>query len=92
MHALAPALQSELEASVVVINRPGANEAIAGAALARSRNDGYTLMLADVALLLNSAVHSTSPGYDVEKDFTYQPDRLGTASAVRLRLRQQGSG
>jgi len=70
VRALAPALQRELGASIVVVNRPGANTAIAATALARSRNDGHTLMLADVALLLNAVIRSTSPGYDVEKDFT----------------------
>lgn len=71
VRSLAPFLQKELGASIVVVNRAGANTAIAGAALSHSRNDGHTLMLADVALLLNSAVRSNSPGYDVEKDFTH---------------------
>jgi len=70
VRALAPTLQRELGVSIVVVNRPGANTAIAGTALARSRNDGHTLMLADVALLLNTVIRNTSPGYDVEKDFT----------------------
>jgi tripartite-type tricarboxylate transporter receptor subunit TctC len=71
VRAMQPVLQSELGASIVVINRPGANGAIAGAAVARSQNDGYTLILADVALLLNSVIRSASPGYDAEKDFTH---------------------
>jgi tripartite-type tricarboxylate transporter receptor subunit TctC len=79
--ALAQPLQQELGASVVVINRAGANTAIAATQLAASRNDGHTLMLADVALLLNSAVKTTSPGYNAEKDF--QPISLvGSAPLV----------
>lgn len=71
VRALAPFLQKELGASIVVVNRAGANTAIAGTHLSRAPADGYTLMLADVALLLNAAVRSSSPGYDVEKDFTH---------------------
>lgn len=70
VRAMAPSLQKELGVSIVVVNRAGANTAIAAMQLARSANDGYTLMLADVALLLNSAVRTASPGYDAEKDFT----------------------
>ncbi len=67
---LAPALQTELGGSMVVLNRPGANTAIAAGQLARSPADGHSIMLADAALLLNVAVKATSPGYDLDKDFT----------------------
>lgn len=70
VRALAPQLQKQLGASIVVINRAGANTAIAATQLARSAPDGYTIMLADVALVLNAAVRRTSPGYDVAKDFS----------------------
>jgi tripartite-type tricarboxylate transporter receptor subunit TctC len=81
VRSLAPFLQKELGASIVVVNRAGANTAIAGAALSHTRNDGYTIMLADVALLLNSAVRDRSPGYDVEKDFTHV-SLIGSAPLV----------
>jgi tripartite-type tricarboxylate transporter receptor subunit TctC len=82
VRAMAQPLQKELGgATIVVINRPGANTAIAAAQLAKSRPDGYTLMLADVALLLNAAVKPTSPGYDADKDF--QPiNMVGSAPLV----------
>lgn len=67
--AIAEPLQQALGQSVVIINRAGGNTAIAGAQLARSRNDGHHLLLADVALLLNAAIRTTSPGYNPETDF-----------------------
>lgn len=80
---LAEPLQQSLGQSVVVINRAGGNTAIAGAQLARSRNDGYQLMLADVALLLNAAIRTTSPGYNPEQDF--QPvSMVGSGPMVLL--------
>lgn len=67
--ALAPHLQAELGATIIVSNRGGANSAIAAAYLARASNDGYSFMLADVALLLNAALHAKSLSYDPEKDY-----------------------
>jgi tripartite-type tricarboxylate transporter receptor subunit TctC len=67
---LAPYLQQELDATIVVSNRGGANTAIAATYLARAPRDGYTLMLADVALILNVAEHGTAAGYDPLKDYT----------------------
>lgn len=79
--SLAPYLQEELGATVVVSNRSGANTAIAATYLARAPNDGYTLMLADVALLLNAAIRPKSLSYDPEKD--YAPvSLLGSAPFV----------
>jgi tripartite-type tricarboxylate transporter receptor subunit TctC len=81
--AIAEPLQNALGQTVVVINRAGGNTAIAGAQLARSRNDGYQVMLADVALLLNAAIRTTSPGYNPDQDF--QPVGLvGTGPFVLL--------
>lgn len=87
--ALSQPLQKELGASVVVINRPGANTAIAATQLANARNDGYAVMLADVALLLNSAVKANSPGYDAEKDF--QPISLVGSAPLVLFAPQSGA-
>lgn len=82
VRALVPHLQKHLGgASVVVINRAGANTAIAATQLARSAPDGYTLMLADAALVLNAAVRTASPGYDVGKDFA-MVTQIGAASLV----------
>jgi len=68
-------------ASIVVTNRAGANTAIAATQLARAAPDGYTIMLADAALVLNAAVRSTSPGYDLDKDFS-MVTQIGSAPLV----------
>jgi len=66
---LAPYLSQELGVTIVVSNRGGANTAVGASYLVHSLPDGDTLMLADVALLLNKAIHGSSSGYDPEKDF-----------------------
>lgn len=55
--------------NIIVENRPGAGGTIAGAAVARSDPDGYTV-------LINSSMHSATPvvypklGYDVARDLS----------------------
>lgn len=66
---LVPYLSQELGVPIIVSNRGGANTAVGASFLARASADGDTLMLADVALILNTAIHGSSPGYDPEKDF-----------------------
>lgn len=82
VRALVPHLQKHLgAASIVVINRAGANTAIAGTQLARATPDGYTIMLADAALVLNAAIRTASPGYDLDKDFA-MVTQIGAAPLV----------
>ena len=52
----------------VVENRPGAASSIAGVAVARAPNDGYTLYIGSAANMINAAMSSTVP-FDVMKDF-----------------------
>lgn len=66
--AIAPALQEATGSQVVVVNKPGANGAIAGSYLARAEKDGSKILLADVAIVLNPILQSNAP-YDVKKDF-----------------------
>ncbi len=66
---LVPYLSQELGVPIIVSNRGGANTAVGAAYLAHALADGDTLMLADVALILNTAIHGSSTGYDPEKDF-----------------------
>jgi hypothetical protein len=66
---LAPYLSQELGISIVISNRGGANTAVGASFLAHVPADGDTLMLADVALILNTAIHGSSSGYDPIKDF-----------------------
>jgi tripartite-type tricarboxylate transporter receptor subunit TctC len=54
---------------VVIENRPGANTGIAAQAVAKSANDGYTLLAAmDTTLVMNPATN-TPMAYDPFKDF-----------------------
>lgn len=56
--------------SVVVENRPGANGAVAGQALARSTPDGYTLLTGSIGVFaINAALRPNGLGYDPLKDF-----------------------
>lgn len=54
---------------VVVENRPGASQAIAAEALARSAPDGYTLLLATQSGIISTTVVRKSLPYDVLRDF-----------------------
>lgn len=64
VRALADALRTEWKSGIVVDNRPGANEIIASAALAKARPDGYTLMAStEAAAILNPLLFAKLP-YD----------------------------
>ena len=54
---------------VLVDNKPGANSIIGTDHVARSEPDGYTLLLAEPALVINSSLYSKLP-YDPFKDFS----------------------
>lgn len=54
---------------VIVENRVGASEIIAGEAVAKAKPDGYTLLLVGGALTLTPALYPKLP-YDPEKSFT----------------------
>ena len=62
---------SELMAqSVVVDNRPGAASMLGTDVVARAAGDGYTLLLADLALTINPAYFVKQPPADPVKAFT----------------------
>ena len=66
---LAQRLTEQMGQSVVVDNRPGAGGTLATAALARSRHDGYMLLVtADSAHVVGPALYK-NPGFDPVKDF-----------------------
>lgn len=56
--------------SVVVESRPGAQGIVASRAVARARNDGYTLLLGTNSTHAASPYLFKDPGYDPVKDFT----------------------
>lgn len=77
---LAPQLSEILGKQVVVENRGGGGSSIATDVVAKSPADGYTLLMADQALISNPSLFPTLP-YDTLKDL--QPVALvGTAASV----------
>jgi len=63
-------LTERLGQSIVVINRPGASEAIGAEAVAKAAPDGYTLLAATASgLVLNNAMRRDLP-YDSRRDFS----------------------
>jgi putative tricarboxylic transport membrane protein len=77
---LAAALQDQLGQTFIVENRPGAGGLLSASAVARAKNDGYTL------LLTTNSTHSAANGlfknvpYDPIKDFT-PVARIGSFSS-----------
>ena len=66
---VAQRLQERLGQNIVIENRPGANAAVAAAAMAGAPADGYTLMVTDGSLVsINPRMVKQLP-YDPEKDF-----------------------
>lgn len=66
---LATRLGALWKVAVVVDNKPGANEIIGASEVARSRGDGYTLLMAtDPTLFHNQYLYEKIP-YDVDKAF-----------------------
>jgi len=67
--ALAQQLTEQLGQSVIVDNRPGAGGAIGYDIVAKSKPDGYTLLLVDTSIAVLPGLRKSLP-YDVDKDFT----------------------
>lgn len=65
---LAKHLSQRLGQNVVVENRPGGGTLIALTTLAKAEPDGYTMMMADIAMGAAPALHKKLP-YDTFKDF-----------------------
>ena len=67
---LAPHLTERWGQQVIVDNRPGAGAMLGAELAAKSPPDGYTLLLADLALTTNPAYYRKSPPPDPLKAFT----------------------
>jgi tripartite-type tricarboxylate transporter receptor subunit TctC len=65
---LAPKLAEFLGQPVIVENRPGASGSVGSAEVARAAPDGYTILIATNAMVINPAVY-TNLGFDILKDF-----------------------
>ena len=66
---LARQLEASLGQTVVVENRPGAGSIIGTNAVTRAQPDGYTLLLADPALVINPRLMTNVP-YVLDRDLT----------------------
>lgn len=70
MRAIGAQLQTMWGQSVIVENKPGANEIIAAQAASRAAADGYTLFFSTEAPLTQNQFLYKSLSYSPEKDFT----------------------
>lgn len=66
---LGDAMSRELNKPVIVENKPGAGTTIGSDEVARSKPDGYTLLMATFAHAINPALRPNMP-YDTDKAFT----------------------
>jgi tripartite-type tricarboxylate transporter receptor subunit TctC len=66
---IAAQLQTELGQPVIVDNKPGAGGTLGAAFVARSRPDGYTLLLSNVGHAAAGALYKNLP-YDFQNDMT----------------------
>lgn len=66
--ALGTALSTELKQSFVIENRVGAATIVGAEATARSERDGYTIMSADNATLINNPAMYTKLPYNPDRD------------------------
>ena len=62
-------LSERLKQAVVIDNKPGAGTTIGTAAVAKSPNDGYTLLFAPTPFAISQVMYPKLP-YDAQKDFT----------------------
>jgi tripartite-type tricarboxylate transporter receptor subunit TctC len=67
---VAPAIGDALGQAVVVQNKPGAGGIVAYGDVARAPHDGYTLLMADLSMVIDPLVYA-KPGYDPMKDFAW---------------------
>lgn len=66
---MAKVLTEQTKQTFIVENKPGANSNIAAEQVARSKPDGYTLMVGSIANTINRSLY-TKLNYDLLKDFT----------------------
>ena len=69
MRALGDSMAPGLGVPVVVDPRPGANGAVGAQAAARSRADGYTVMVASASHVIHPLIQDR-PSFDLRRDFT----------------------
>ncbi len=62
-------MQESFGQSFIIENKPGANGSIGATQLARSKPDGYTLMVGSIGVIAINPVLYKDPGYHPMKDF-----------------------
>lgn len=86
---LADFMAKNLNGSVVVDNKPGANGILAGSVVAKERPDGYTVFLSSVSIAsFNQHLYKKVP-YDALNDFTYIAP-VADASFMVIASKQSG--
>ena len=84
---VAAELTRQMNQQFVVDNRPGAAGAIGTLAVAKSPNDGYTLLMSAIGTTASAMSYYAKPGYDLRSDFT-PISMLGTPDGMwRTRCR-----
>ncbi len=68
MRALGDRMAPDLGVPIVVDPRPGANGAVGAQAAARSRADGYTVMVASASHVVHPLIQDR-PSFDLQRDF-----------------------
>ena len=71
------------DASIVVDNKPGASGNIGAAFVARSKADGYTLLVTNTTLTINASLDMTQ-GFDVNKDLQPVANLVSTPIALAV--------
>lgn len=67
--AVAQAIQQPLQQPVIVENKPGANGAIGMSMVAKSKPDGYTIVVGSISSTAVPAVMQRTPAFDLARDF-----------------------
>ena len=75
--------------SFLVENRPGANAIIATELVARSPNDGYTLLFSSLSLLVNAILIDSKVKYDPFKDFAPVSNAALLPMAIVAKLNEE---
>lgn len=68
--------------SLIIVNRPGANGAVAAGALASAKPDGYTLMFPPTSTLVLASMTMKNPPFDAEKDFALVAQAVSIPYAI----------
>ncbi len=75
-------MSKRLGQPIIILNKPGANGAVAAAALAAAKPDGYTLMLPPTSTIVLASMTMKNPPFDAEKDFALVAQAVSIPYAI----------